>query len=115
MNHLAEAVETFSGEHRYVIDYLAAEVLRQQPEEIRAFLRQTAVLDRLCASLCDALTDRTDSRLILTQLEQANLFLIRLDDHRQWYRYHQLLADFSAGRPECRRTSGTAPESQYLV
>ncbi|MEZ5579188.1 MAG: hypothetical protein R3F40_07130 [Candidatus Competibacteraceae bacterium] len=77
-----------------MIDYLAAEVLRQQPEEIRAFLRQTAVLDRLCASLCDALTDRTDSRLILTQLEQANLFLIRLDDHRQWYRYHQLLADF---------------------
>lgn len=94
VNHLAEAVETFSGEHRYVIDYLAAEVLRQQPAEIRAFLRQTAVLDRLCASLCDALTDRTDSRLILTQLEQANLFLIRLDDHRQWYRYHQLLADF---------------------
>ena len=94
VNHLAEAVKTFSGEHRYVIDYLAAEVLRQQSSEIRVFLRQTAILDRFCASLCDALTDRTDSRLILAQLEQANLFLISLDDHRQWYRYHQLLADF---------------------
>jgi LuxR family transcriptional regulator, maltose regulon positive regulatory protein len=90
----AEVASAFSGGHRYVIDYLAGEVLRQQPDEIRHFLHRTAILDRLCAPLCNAVTERTDSKLILARLEQANMFLLRLDDHRQWYRYHQLFADF---------------------
>ncbi len=91
---VAEVASAFGGGHRYVIDYLAGEVLRRQPDEIRHFLHRTAILDRLCAPLCDAVTERTDSKLILARLEQANMFLLRLDDHRQWYRYHQLFADF---------------------
>jgi LuxR family maltose regulon positive regulatory protein len=92
--NVAQVASGFTGEHRYVIDYLADEVLHQQPDEIRKFLRQTSILDRLCASLCDAVTERADSKLMLARLEQANMFLLRLDDHRQWYRYHQLFADF---------------------
>jgi LuxR family maltose regulon positive regulatory protein len=91
---ITRAVNAFGGGHRYVIDYLAEEVLQQQPAEIRAFLRQTAILDRLCAPLCDAITGQQDSQTILAYLEQANLFLIALDDERRWYRYHTLFADF---------------------
>ena len=91
---MADFVADFGGSHRHVIDYLADEVLAQQPEEIRVFLRQTSILDRLTAPLCDALTGRDDSAAILRQLEQSNLFLIPLDDRRIWYRYHQLFAEF---------------------
>jgi LuxR family maltose regulon positive regulatory protein len=99
---LAQFVATFGGGHRYVIDYLAAEVLRRQPEEIHAFLRQTAILGRLCTSLCDAVTERTDSRAVLTRLERANMFLLRLDDERRWYRYHPFFADFLRRRLPAR-------------
>ncbi len=92
LQSMAPLVDDFGGTHQYVMDYLAAEVLRQQSTEIRAFLRQTAILDRLSAPLCDAVTGQQNSRQILSQLEQANLFLSRLDDQRQWYRYHSLLA-----------------------
>jgi LuxR family maltose regulon positive regulatory protein len=91
---MVDFIAAFSGSHRYVIDYLADEVLAQQPAEVRDFLRQTAILDRLTAPLCDAVTGRDDSAARLKQLEQANLFLIPLDDRREWYRYHQLFADF---------------------
>jgi LuxR family transcriptional regulator, maltose regulon positive regulatory protein len=84
----------FGGAHRDIIDYLGAEVLRQQPIEIRVFLRQTSILDRLSAPLCDAVTGQPNSRAFLAQLAQANLFLIPLDDERRWYRYHSLFADF---------------------
>ncbi|HLG15930.1 MAG TPA: LuxR C-terminal-related transcriptional regulator [Blastocatellia bacterium] len=87
-------IEGFGGGRRDIIDYLAAEVLRQQPEDIRSFLRQTAILDRFNASLCDAVTGRHDSQAMLAHLERANLFLIPLDDQRQWCRYHHLFADF---------------------
>lgn len=87
-------IDSLLGGQRDIIDYLAAEVLKQQPEEICAFLRQTAILDRFNSSLCDAVTGRCDSQSILTHLERANLFLIPLDDQRQWYRYHHLFADF---------------------
>lgn len=91
---IAEKIARFNGEHHYVIEYLAAEVLRQQPEEIRAFLQRTSILDRLTAPLCDAVSGQTDSKATLARLEQANMFLLRLDDKRQWFRYHQLFADF---------------------
>ena len=87
-------VAAFGGSHRHVIDYLADEVLAQQPKEIQSFLRETSILDRLTAPLCDALTARDDSAAILRQLELANLFLVALDDRRIWYRYHQLFAEF---------------------
>lgn len=91
-------IETFSGSHRYVIDYLTEEVLRQQPAEIRQFLLQTAILDRLSGPLTNAVTEREDSQAILEQLEKANLFVVPLDNNRQWYRYHHLFADVLRSR-----------------
>jgi len=90
----ANFITAFSGSHRHVIDYLTEEVLAQQPPEIHEFLSQTAILDRLTAPLCNAVTGRDDSERLLRRLEQANLFLAPLDDERQWYRYHRLFADF---------------------
>jgi LuxR family maltose regulon positive regulatory protein len=92
---IEEFLATFSGGHRYVLEYLVGEVIGTQPEALQAFLLQTSVLTRLTGSLCEAITDRTDSALLLTQLERANLFLIPLgDDGRHaWYRYHALFAE----------------------
>jgi len=86
-------IQAFRGSHRHIIDYLMDEVLGQQDEPVRRFLCRTAVLDRLCAPLCDALTGRTNSKALLARLEQANLFLVPLDEERHWYRYHHLFAD----------------------
>lgn len=92
-DNAAGFIAAFSGSHHYVIDYLVEEVLRQQAEDVRAFLRQTAVLNRFNPALCDAVTGRSDSRDLLAYLERNNLFLVPLDSQRSWYRYHQLLAD----------------------
>lgn len=89
----ADFIATFSGSHHYVIDYLVEEVLRQQPEPVRDFLRQTAVLDRLNPALCDAVTGRSDGAEMLARLARGNLFLVPLDERRRWFRYHHLLAD----------------------
>src|SRR6516165_2912233 len=89
----ASFVAAFSGSNRYVLDYLAEEVLDRQPEQVRTFLLETSVLDRLCGGLCDAVTGRTGGQRLLEAIEQANLFLIPLDDVRGWWRYHQLFAD----------------------
>ncbi len=88
-------IASFSGSHRFVLDYLVEEVLQQQPEETQTFLLQTAVLDRLCAPLCDAVlaNPAISGQETLAHLEQANLFLIPLDGQRRWYRYHHLFAD----------------------
>jgi LuxR family transcriptional regulator, maltose regulon positive regulatory protein len=83
----------FTGSNRYVIDYLAEEVLARQTPAMRAFLLDTSVLDRMCASLCEEITSRHDSQDILESLEHANLFVDPLDEVRGWYRYHQLFAD----------------------
>ncbi|UCH24524.1 MAG: AAA family ATPase [Trueperaceae bacterium] len=88
-------IHSFTGDHHFVVDYLVEEVLLQQPASIQAFLLHTSILDRLCGPLCDAvLGDLTDSgQTTLEYLERANLFVVPLDDHRQWYRYHPLFAD----------------------
>jgi len=86
-------ISAFTGSHRYILDYLTDEVLERRPAGSRLFLLQTSILDRLCGPLCDAVTGRDDSRQVLAQLEQANLFLIPLDDERRWYRYHHLFAE----------------------
>ena len=83
-----------SGRHRFIADYLSDEVLARQPEETQRFLLQTSLLDRLCGPLCDAVTGREGSQLVLARLERAHLFLERLDDQREWFRYHRLFADF---------------------
>ncbi len=89
-----EVVGDFTGSSRYVVDYFAEEVLEHQSEEIRAFMVKTGVLDRLCPELCDAITGRNDSQVILKKLEDDNYFLVSLDEKRSWFRYHSLFADF---------------------
>ncbi len=91
-------IESFSGSHRDVLDYLAEEVLERQPGRVRDFLLKTSILDRLTRGLCDALTGRADGQEILEKLEKGNLFVVALDDERRWYRYHHLFAEFLRGR-----------------
>jgi len=88
-----EFVQEFSGSHQYVIDYLVEEVLNQQTAEYTDFLLSTSILDQFNASLCNTLTQNTDSQTILNQLVEKNLFIISLDNQQQWYRYHHLFAD----------------------
>ena len=90
---VAGFIAAFTGSNRFVIDYLADEVLARQPAEVTEFLLRTAVLDRLTGSLCDAVTGRADGARLLEDLERDNLFLVPLDTHRSWYRYHHLFAD----------------------
>jgi len=89
----ASFIQAFTGSHRFVLDYLAGEVLERQPERVRNFLIQTAILDRMNGSLCDAVTAQDGGKGMLETLERGNLFVIPLDDQRQWYRYHHLFAD----------------------
>src|SRR5215831_8435752 len=91
-------VAAFGGSHRFVLDYLADEVLDDQPGEVRAFLLETSVLDRLTGELCDAVTGRADSQAMLEQVERAGLFLVPLDEVRGWWRYHHLFADLLRAR-----------------
>jgi LuxR family maltose regulon positive regulatory protein len=86
-------IQSFTGSHHFVLDYLLEEVLEQQSQNIQTFLLYTAVLDRLTGSLCDALTGQEDGQATLEILERANLFIVPLDEERRWYRYHHLLAD----------------------
>jgi ATP/maltotriose-dependent transcriptional regulator MalT len=106
----------FRGSHRYIIDYLVEEVLAQQPEPVQTFLLQTAILDRLQGSLCEAVMGVTrepggeaSGQAMLEQVEQANLFLTPLDDEQRWYRYHQLFAEALRHRLQ-RRQPDLVPE-----
>jgi LuxR family transcriptional regulator, maltose regulon positive regulatory protein len=91
-------VTAFSGSHRFVLDYLADEVLDAQPGPMRAFLLETSVLERLSGELCDAVTGRADSQAMLADIERAGLFLVPLDEVRGWWRYHHLFADLLRAR-----------------
>ncbi|ESA35297.1 atp-dependent transcriptional regulator [Leptolyngbya sp. Heron Island J] len=89
-------VAAFSGDDRYIVDYLIEEVLQRQSKKVRHFLLQTSILERLSGSLCDAVFGNTgspSSQNVLVDLERRNLFVIPLDNKRQWYRYHHLFAD----------------------
>jgi len=86
-------IESFTGSHRFILDYLVEEVLESQADHIREFLFQTSILDRLTAPLCDSLTGRDDAQDILETLERGNMLILPLDDDRRWYRYHHLFAD----------------------
>ena len=85
-------IDAFSGSNRYVMDYLAEEVLARRTQAERTFLLRTSILDRMCASLCEAVTGDRHSQDVLEHIEHANLFIDPLDDVRSWYRYHQLFA-----------------------
>jgi len=111
----AASAATFEGRDRYVMDYLMDEVFRQQSEPIQAFLLRTSILERLSAPLCEALLEPgspappRSSQQILEHLERANLFVIPLDNRREWYRYHHLFADLLCYRLE-RESPDLAPE-----
>jgi LuxR family transcriptional regulator, maltose regulon positive regulatory protein len=91
-------VAAFSGSHRFVLDYLADEILDSQAGPVRAFLLETSVLERLSGELCDAVTGRAGSQVMLQDIERAGLFLVPLDEVRGWWRYHHLFADLLRAR-----------------
>jgi LuxR family transcriptional regulator, maltose regulon positive regulatory protein len=97
---LSQFIQSFTGSHRYIMDYLVDEVLLRQPEDIQKFLLNTSILKRLSGPLCDALLDQKGSQATLENLEKANLFLVSLDNDRKWYRYHHLFADLLNARLE---------------
>jgi len=99
-------IDRFSGRHHFVLDYLTDEVLERQPEPIHEFLLRTCILERMCGALCDVLAVQaaedesrpTSSQQVLEHLQQANLFVVPLDDERKWYRYHRLFAELLRAR-----------------
>lgn len=101
-------IQAFSGSSRYILDYLVSEVFEQQPGDVQEFLLKTAILERMNASLCDAITGQSGSGKMLEHLEQENLFLIPLDQAREWYRYHHLFCEFLRHRLRERGTAWLA-------
>lgn len=91
-------IHAFSGSHRHILGYLADEALSRRPKGTLNFLLQTSILDRLCGSLCDAITGESGGQAILENLEHANLFITPLDDEGRWYRYHHLFAEVLRAR-----------------
>jgi LuxR family maltose regulon positive regulatory protein len=88
-----EFIRTFTGSHRYILEYLTEEILQRQPEMVRRFLLQTCILKYFCASLCDCVTGNDNSDTMLELIRRGNLFIIPLDDEGYWYRYHNLFED----------------------
>ncbi|GAA5529071.1 LuxR C-terminal-related transcriptional regulator [Herpetosiphon gulosus] len=103
-------IDGFTGNHRFVLDYLLEEVLQQQPAEIQTFLLITSLLDRMCGSLCEAVLAAAPASgaATLAYLERANLFIVPLDHERHWYRYHHLFADL------LRQRLATSPQGLDL-
>ncbi|MDQ1395519.1 MAG: hypothetical protein QOG64_778, partial [Acidimicrobiaceae bacterium] len=95
---VSDFIAGFAGDDRFIVDYLADEVLQRQTDDIRSFLLETSILSRLTGRLCRAVTGQADSKATLELLERSNLFLVPLDDRRTWYRYHQLFADVIRAR-----------------
>ena len=115
---VAGFIAGFAGDDRYVVDYLAEEVLQRQPERVQAFLLQTSILGRLSGPLCDAVTGQGGGKAMLAALERGNLFLVPLDDRRRWYRYHRLFADVLQARlldEQPGPGAGPAPAGQRVV
>src|SRR5262249_51820879 len=106
---IPEFIQAFAGDHRYIVDYLVDEVLACQPEPVRSFLLQTAILDRLHGQLCDAVTGQEGGDARLEALERGNVFVVPLDDQRRWYRYHHLFAEVLAARLVAERPDQVAP------
>ena len=112
-------IKSFTGSHNFVMDYLVEEVLQQQSERVQTFLLRTSILDRLCGPLCDAvLLDLSASgQETLEHLEQANLFIVPLDNERRWYRYHHLFADLLRQRlqPSAASSASSAGDERMGV
>ncbi len=86
-------ITAFAGDDRYIADYLLEEVIQRQASLVQDFLLKTSFLPRLTAALCDAVLQRRDSRAVLADLDRANLFIVPLDNRREWFRYHHLFSD----------------------
>jgi LuxR family transcriptional regulator, maltose regulon positive regulatory protein len=112
----ADFINSFSGSHRFVLDYLLEEVLKRQPEPVQDFLRQTSILDRMCGPLCDAvvLDAETSGQQMLEYLERANLFIGPLDNQRRWYRYHHLFGELLRQRLSHSAAQSSVPGSTRL-
>ncbi len=117
-------IHNFSGRHYPVLEYLLDEVLHQQPVEIQDFLLHTAILDQLSPGLCNAVSQRSDSALVLENLLRENLFLVPLDHEHTWYRYHHLFAQGLTSRlgqtqpqilPELHRRACAWYQQQGLI
>lgn len=113
-------VAAFAGDDRHILDFLGDEVLEHQPERVQNFLVRTSVLDRLTGDLCDAVTGDSGGSAMLTNLERANLFVVPLDDKREWYRYHHLFADMLKAkladeRPDWERIAHQRASDWYEV
>ncbi|RLC61131.1 MAG: helix-turn-helix transcriptional regulator, partial [Chloroflexi bacterium] len=93
-----EVIQHFRGSNRYVFDYLAEEVFQEQPPEVQNFLLRSSVLTQMSADVCNAVLGTTDAQDLLGYLERQNLFVVSLDQKRNWYRYHQLFRDFLLNR-----------------
>ena len=91
--NISEFIQDFKGDNRYIMDYLMEEVLSVQSDQIKEFLLQTSILEQMSAPLCNSVLNRNDSQMILETLEKNNMFVIPLDNDRNWYRYHHLFAD----------------------
>ena len=90
---ISEFIRNLKGDNRYIMDYLIEEVLKIQSEDIKEFLLQTSILEQMSAPLCNAVLSRSDSQLVLEALDKNNMFVIPLDNERNWYRYHHLFAE----------------------
>ena len=110
-------IRTFTGSHRFVLDYLIEEVLKQQSESVQTFLLYTSVLDRLCGPLCDAVLQDspTSGQETLEYLERANLFIVPLDNERRWYRYHHLFAELLRQRLQQGPASSIGDEGREVA
>jgi LuxR family maltose regulon positive regulatory protein len=110
-------IQSFTGSHHFVLDYLVEEVLQQQSESVQTFLLHTSILDRLCGPLCDAvlLDSSFSGQETLTYLERANLFIVPLDNDRRWYRYHHLFGDLLRQRVNQSTASSTGDKGRVAV
>jgi LuxR family maltose regulon positive regulatory protein len=100
--NISRFIQDLKGDNRYIMDYLMEEVLKIQTDDIKEFLLQTSILEQMSAPLCNSVLNRNDSQLILETLEKNNMFVIPLDNERNWYRYHHLFADLLKQRLQLR-------------
>ena len=115
---IAGFIQSFTGSHHFIMDYLMEEVLKQQPESVQTFLLRTSILELMCGPLCDTvlLDSSISGQKTLEYLQRANLFIIPLDDERRWYRYHHLFADLLQQRlPQSLASSSGGAETRTLV